>query len=105
VLWICNVLIRIRIRYAVPLNYGSNPDPALFGFRDAKKLIFIVFLLMIYQFQKILSFLKVKKITVEIRLMCLLTEGSGFIHSNGSGSERPKHLRVLWNQIRNTANS
>ncbi len=110
VLRIHHNLGRIRIRGSMPPSNGSGPDPAIsvIGLQDANKFKF--FCLFLFEGTFTLFFKKkVKKKSQNSRnqgfacYFCLMIEGSGSVPlSKGSGSRRPKSIRIRWFRIRNT---
>jgi hypothetical protein len=97
-----NILVRIWIRGSVPWTCGfSSESRSCFGYPA----IFEFFCLLLFE-GTFTSFSKDKKSQNSRNqgfsyYFCLMIEGSGFGPlSNGSGSGRPKHLRI---RIRNIA--
>ncbi len=78
VLWIHEILVRIRIRGSIPLTNGSGSC----SFRQWPS-----------RYQKKSKFY----------YFSFLTEGSGSVSGSGSGSRRPKNICILRFRIRNTA--
>ncbi len=104
-LWIGDILVRIRIRGFVRLSYGSG-----FGsgsgssfFRhwltrcEEKKFLFHIFLLIEGIFTSVFIDNNSKRSRHHSfsYFFCLLMEGSGSVQNNeGSGSGRPKNIRI-----------
>jgi hypothetical protein len=117
VLRIRDILVSIRIQILASEIIDPAPDPANFviDLQDAnKKLIFPNFSAYYGTFLKVhlhhFSKIKVIKKSQNRRnqgvfyYFCLMIEGSGSVPlTNGSGSRRPKNIRLLWIRIRYTA--
>ncbi len=96
VIRICDVLIRIRIRGSIPLDYGSGPYSFLQWLQYSIGWIFMLFCfvltlgIFIASYLEFTSVLKIKGF-----LHFLLVDGRIHLNNYGSGSGRPKNLQIL----------
>ncbi len=109
--------VRIRIRGSMPLTNGSGFRSCFFRQWPTRRqqktnLKKLFFCLLLFE-GTFTSFFKVKKVKKKSQnsrnqgfsyYCCLMVEGSGSVPlTNGSGSRRPKNIRIRRIRIRNTA--
>jgi hypothetical protein len=117
------IRIQIRIRGSMPLTNGSGSGSIfVIDLQDASKILIFNTIFSAYYFLKVnlhhFSKIKSQKESQNSRnqgfsyYFCMMIEGSGsgagsefgsIPLSSGSGSGRPKNMRIRWIRIRNTA--
>ncbi len=92
-LWIRDILVRIRIRGSVQLTYGSGSFFFVSGWQHANKNKFLFRFLLLITFEGTFTSFFKRNGRMQIRFRT---------NNDGSGSERPRNIRILRIWIHNT---